>query len=159
MTGLPAPSRTRRGRSARWLGWAIALGAVIAVVIAATVLWRSTSSAVPEPGPGPGPSLSTQVVQAGEIEVTVTPTMASGKAGFALVLDTHSVELDMDLAAAATLTVDGRDAGTASWVGQEPGGHHREGTLTFSADVGDGSILVLRLDGFAEPVEVTWPAP
>ncbi|MDO8307181.1 MAG: hypothetical protein Q7V58_02345 [Actinomycetota bacterium] len=155
MTGLPGPSRTRRGRSARWLGWAIALGAVIAVVIVAALLWRSTLSAVPEPGP----SLSTQVVQAGEIEVTVTPTMASGKAGFALVLDTHSVELDMDLAAAATLTVDGRDAGTASWVGQEPGGHHREGTLTFSADVGDGSILVLRLDGLAEPVEVTWPVP
>ncbi|MDP1877467.1 MAG: hypothetical protein Q8M17_07925 [Actinomycetota bacterium] len=156
MTGLPAPSRSPR-RSARWLGWAIALGAVIAVVIASALVWRSTSSAVPEPAPGP--SLSTQVVQAGEIEVTVTPTMASGKAGFALVLDTHSVELDMDLAAAATLTVDGRDAGTASWVGQEPGGHHREGTLNFSADVGDGSILVLRLDGFAEPLEVTWPAP
>ncbi len=155
MTGSPASSRTRRRRSARWLGWAIALGAVIAVVIGAAVLWRSSSSAVPEPAPSP----STQVVQAGEVEVTVTPTMAPGNAGFALVLDTHSVELDMDLAAAATLTVDGRDAGTASWAGQEPGGHHREGTLTFAADASDGSILVLRLDGLAEPVEVTWPAP
>lgn len=155
MTGFQTRLRTGRERSASGLGWAMALGAVIAVVIASALLWRSTSSAVPEPGP----SLATQVVQAGEIEVTVTPTMASGKAGFALVLDTHSVELDMDVAAVATLTVDGRDAGTASWVGQEPGGHHREGTLTFSADVSDASILVLRLDGLGTPVEVTWPAP
>lgn len=155
MTDIQAPSRTGRARWARGLTWAIAVGAGLAVVIAAVLLWRSNSSAAPAPGPG----LATQVVQAGEIEVTVTPTSGSGKAGFAVVLDTHSVELGMDLAAGAALTVDGRDAGTASWQGQGPGGHHREGTLTFPADVSDGSILVLRLDGLGEPVEVTWPAP
>ncbi len=53
---------------------------------------------------------------------------------FEIVLNTHSVELDDDLTKQAILYDDqARSYQPINWTGSEPGGHHREGILTFSS--------------------------
>lgn len=71
----------------------------------------------------------------GNVEIAVTPQeIIVGKPViFTVSLNTHSVPLDFDLPAISTLTDDqGNVLGPATWEGTPPGGHHREGTLTFS---------------------------
>lgn len=51
---------------------------------------------------------------------------------FEVTLNTHSVELDDDLVAQSVLVDDlGKVYRPLSWEGDPPGGHHREGVLTF----------------------------
>lgn len=53
---------------------------------------------------------------------------------FAVVLDTHSIELDQDPLQVTILVDDqGREYRPISWEGAGPGGHHREGNLIFDA--------------------------
>lgn len=80
-------------------------------------------------------TLSPQVNSEGSVEVKVTPVEISNTSDswqFKIVLDTHSVELDQDLTK-ITLLVDNKrnEYQPLSWNGAPPGGHHREGELTF----------------------------
>lgn len=101
--------------------------------------------------------LETQTVQAGEVEIEVRPVrLDGGGAEFDLTLDTHAVDLDMDIPEAASLQVDGRSWPVADWEGDPPGGHHREGTVAFTASGPATGEVVLQLGGFEEPVEVAW---
>lgn len=82
----------------------------------------------------------------GAVTVKVTPLnlkAPSATLDFAVVLDTHSVDLSMDLAELAVLRVDtGVEVDAAAWpIGS---GHHYEGTLSFPAQTADGTSL---LDG------------
>jgi hypothetical protein len=69
------------------------------------------------------------------VTVKVTPKSIGSAAGpweFSVVLDTHSADLNDDLTQNATLlTDDGRTLKPLSWNGAAPGGHHREGVLSF----------------------------
>lgn len=80
---------------------------------------------------------STQTLTEREVTVKVTPKSigSTGKLWeFSIVLDTHSAALNDDLIQSATLTTDdGRTLKPVSWTGAPPGGHHREGVLTFDA--------------------------
>ncbi|MEB2353133.1 MAG: hypothetical protein OZ924_17200 [Burkholderiaceae bacterium] len=71
------------------------------------------------------------------VTVKVTPVpQVPGTAtwGFKIVLDTHSQELVDDLTRTTTLvTDDGRSLKPTAWSGSGPGGHHREGVLSFAA--------------------------
>lgn len=70
----------------------------------------------------------------GDVEIAVTPqTMTIGKpVSLTVSLNTHSVPLEFELPAISALTDnEGTSLGTASWNGTPPGGHHRNGTLTF----------------------------
>ncbi|MEK7660215.1 MAG: hypothetical protein AAB343_03370 [Patescibacteria group bacterium] len=70
------------------------------------------------------------------VTVTVTPVdvgVESEKWKFHIVMSTHSVELDQDMMSVAVLVDDvGREYGPVRWEGAPPGGHHRDGVLTFN---------------------------
>lgn len=101
--------------------------------------------------------LATRTVTAGAVDVKVRPVRldASG-AAFEVILDTHSVELGMDMAKVAGLEVGGTPWTGASWKGAGPGGHHREGTLSFSPAGPATGRAVLTIGGLPAPVEVSW---
>jgi len=81
------------------------------------------------------PLLETRTDTQGGVEVAVTPSVFGADASawtFKVVMDTHGGDLDDDMVSATTL-VD--DTGTVyypnAWEGAPPGGHHREGEVTF----------------------------
>lgn len=105
----------------------------------------------------PASALPTRDVESGAVDVTLTPIRldATG-ATFAIVLDTHTVDLGLDLAAATTLEVGGTPWQVEAWDGGNPGGHHREGELTFSATGPTDGTAVFTITGLPEVVEATW---
>lgn len=80
--------------------------------------------------------LASRLSSGGGVDVQVTPVSlgdASTGAAFAVGLNTHSVELSYDLTQSAELRCDRGDVHEAvNWAGTAPGGHHRQGTLTFA---------------------------
>ncbi len=85
--------------------------------------------------------------------------MLACTASFAVVFDTHSVDLDLDITDTVALTVDGQAWTDPAWEGTGPGGHHREGTLTFSAAGPANGDAVLTIEGLDEPVTAQWALP
>ena len=96
--------------------------------------------------PGGTNSTLTRQAQAGGVTVTVTPlnlrTPGLASLDFYVTLETHSVDLSQDLTQSAVLRLpSGAELPAARWVGPR-GGHHVEGTLSFSAlDVAGASVL------------------
>lgn len=134
-----------------------------AVVILASLLALLTGcggSSKGETGATPGPSLPSRTATAGPVEVRVTPRAidATG-ARFSVVLDNHEVDLTGDYAAASTLTVGGAAWSGARWSGAGPGGHHRSGTLSFTAGGRATGPVELRLGGLPKPVTLRWTLP
>ena len=117
------------------------------------VAWALTRSSS-----GPA-DLGTRTVKAGAVDVTMTAlTLDQSGATFKIQFDTHSVELSLD-PATAVMTVNGTQAGKATWDGSGPGGHHREGTLRFTAPVPSGAAVDLRVTGLPQDATATWTAP
>jgi hypothetical protein len=71
----------------------------------------------------------------------------------------HTVDLDLDVAANAALTVDDTDWVDTTWDGAGPGGHHRQGTIRFTAGGRLSGDAVLTIGGLDEPVTVRWTRP
>ena len=104
--------------------------------------------------------LDTRTVTVGEVDVTLTPTRVDDTgASLAIAFDTHSVDLHLDIADTATLAVDGQAWTDPAWNGSGPGGHHREGTLTFTATGPAAGDAVLTIEGLDEPVIARWALP
>ena len=101
--------------------------------------------------------LATRTAKSGPVNVSVTPITIDGTgARFAVELNNHEVDLKGDYATRSTLTV-GRTAwSNPRWNGDGPGGHHRSGTLTFSAGGQAEGAVQLRLVGLPSPVTVHW---
>ena len=106
--------------------------------------------------------LSAQRSSAGGVTVAVTPQnlAASAKSwDFKVVLDTHSGELNDDLVKTATLLDDkgGRQV-PVKWEGAGPGGHHRNGTLTFKAISPQPKVIELQIQrpGESKPRSFRW---
>lgn len=104
---------------------------------AACILALSLSALVAAPAAQAQARGATQTSSQGGVNVKVTPKPPVRGAttwDFAVVLDTHSQELADDLTQTATLvTDDGRQLKPSGWTGAGPGGHHREGVLSFPA--------------------------
>lgn len=85
----------------------------------------------------------TQTSDGGQVVVKVTWQGPDAGPVFAVVLDTHSVDLDgYDLAQLSVLRVeDGREVQPSGWDAPK-GGHHRKGTLTFPTKGADGNDIV-----------------
>ena len=70
------------------------------------------------------------------VNVSVTPVefgRDAGKWKFSVTMDTHSVELNEDILKSVSLRDDGGNIYLPlAWEGSPPGGHHREGILTFN---------------------------
>ena len=80
--------------------------------------------------------LSAQENSGGEVDIKATPLIlkAGEKPQFEIEFNTHSVELDFDISQIASLTdEDGNSDTSSTWEGSPPGGHHRSGTLIFTA--------------------------
>jgi hypothetical protein len=133
-------------------GVAVVVAIALAVLgVAAWLLTRPESSRA---------DLGSRTVQSGEVEVTTTAlTLDTSGATFRIELDTHTVELDLDVAATARLTVNGTSVAGARWDGQGPGGHHREGTLTFTTPIPSGAGVELRITGLSQDAVGNWSAP
>jgi hypothetical protein len=102
-------------------------------------------------------TLATKTIEAGEVTVEIDPvTIDDDGASFEITFDTHTVELDTDVARESTLEVDGETWSGASWKGDPPSGHHREGTLTFEPAGAATGTARLVIGGLDEPVEASW---
>lgn len=123
-------------------------------------------AAVPACGQGvsePGPTASAtggfpaRTVMAGSVQVLITPVQLDDKgAVFDISMETHSGDLGSDLDRTARLEVNGTAWLGASWVGDPPGGHHREGSLSFQPGGPASGTAVLTIGGFPGPVEASW---
>ncbi len=127
-----------------WYTWAIAVVTVAVLLRVALSVWNTfapTQSAATAPA-----AVASGVTQTNEGgQVTIKATWQGSNAGpvFAVVLDTHAVDLDgYDLKQLALLRING--AGEVQPTGWDApkGGHHRAGTLTFPATATDGSALI-----------------
>ena len=127
---------------------------LLAVTVALTVVLAGCGS----DGPGvTAAGLDKRTVEAGAVEVTIPPArIDESGASFGIAFDTHSEDLALDVAASAALTVGGTPWTGAAWAGAGPGGHHREGTLTFSAAGAPRGEAILTIDGLAQPVRASW---
>ena len=133
------------------------LGAIAALMVVAVGLVATLGSDGSPPATTNTSGLEPQIVSAGEIDITIEPVQLDDDgAAFGIALDTHSVELSSDLAGDARLEVGGAAWPATAWDGDGPGGHHREGTLTFAATGPATGSVRLTLAGFGEPVEATW---
>src|SRR3989344_2186555 len=70
--------------------------------------------------------------KSGVVEVTATPKLTNLEYEFDISLNTHSTELNYDLITISSLTNEkGQIVKPSRWEGDDSGGHHRFGTLTF----------------------------
>lgn len=101
--------------------------------------------------------LESKQVDAGPVTVEITPVQfdADG-AAFSVVFDNHVQDLEMDLPAEAELAVDGVVWPAREWSGDPPGGHHREGELTFDHGGPANGAVRLTIGGLSDPVVVMW---
>jgi len=128
----------------------------IALAIGVALLAACSRDDTPVPAAGP----SAREVAAGEVNVTITPTRIDTEvAEFTVAFDTHTVDLDLDVAANAALTIDGTDWVDPTWDGARPGGHHRQGTIRFTAGGPASGHAVLTIGGLDEPVTASWTLP
>lgn len=131
-------------------GWALA---------AALVLAAMPSAAMAQAGPA---ATTAQSSSDRGVTVKVTPKAigsADSRWEFSVVLDTHSVDLSDDLTQIAVLaTDDGRVLQPSSWTGAGPGGHHREGVLSFDVQAPLPATIELRITrpGEAAPRTFRW---
>lgn len=135
----------------------VMLAVVLVVLLAAGGTWwvRSRSAAA-DPVADPG----TRTLTAGEVTVQITAlSLDASGARFDVTVDTHSGDLDLDMARAGQLRINQQPAGPGSWSGSGPGGHHREGVLTYATAVPPGADVELRLSGLPQEVAATWTAP
>lgn len=88
------------------------------------------SSAMPK-----GKALASRVDEQGGVSVEVRPLKIEPDAPwqFEVIINAHSGDLDADLTKQAALyDEESHFYKPLSWTGSPPGGHHREGTLTFA---------------------------
>lgn len=98
----------------------------VALVLMTILANRSTSQNISY-------SVQKKTVGAVDISVSVVQLVANQQPQFEIKFDTHSQELVSEIAKVSKLTDDkGNIYSTSSWNGSAPGGHHRDGTLTFT---------------------------
>lgn len=134
---------------------ALTLTAAIGVGLAADKATRSTPSAS-----SGATTLPARDTTAGPVQITISPVrLDTTGAAFKVVLDNHEIDLTMNLAKGASLTVGSVPWSPATWAGDGPTGHHREGTLTFPTGGAAAGQVVLTLSGFPSPVQLQWTLP
>ncbi len=134
---------------------------LLAASMAATGLVLTTAPLIALAQASPE-SIATQSSSGQGVTVKVTAKSIGLPASpweFTVVLDTHSADLSDDLAQSATLTTDdGRTFKPTGWFGAPPGGHHREGVLTFDVPAPRPGAIELRIDrpGESAPRTFRW---
>lgn len=116
-----------------------------------------TADTPPSTSVAGGPAPAAQTAAAGAVTVEVEPTrLDAGGAEFRVTFDTHSVALDMDMTAVTRLEVDGVAWPLSGWSGDGPGGHHREGQLSFRPGGPATGSVHLTIGGLPGPLDMVW---
>ena len=80
-------------------------------------------------------ALKTQSIEIGEVTYKITPKKIKPSDrtwDFQVILDAHSGSLDQDVVTLISIADNkGNEYKAIKWVGDSPGGHHREGILEF----------------------------
>lgn len=135
---------------ASWLSWAVLAAGTVSATAPVTALAQANSA------------MATQTTSERGVSIKVTPKSLGSRNGrweFSIVLDTHSADLSDDLTQNASLTTaDGRTFKPVRWTGSAPGGHHRQGVLTFEVPAPPPTALELRIvrAGEAAPRTFRW---
>ena len=117
----------------------------------------SASPAADRKEAGSPAAFPARAVTVGAVDIVIEPTRIDETgAVFRIAMDTHSEELSADLASTSVLEVDGLEWTAATWSGDPPGGHHREGQLIFEASGPAVGSAVLSIGGFSGPVKASW---
>ncbi len=100
-------------------------------------------------------SLETKTNEEGGMTVAVTPKqVADGSWEFLVAIDNHVQDVMQDMVAVSVLTdQNGVAIRPSAWVGDPPGGHHRQGTLRFatvSAGAKNFTLTLRELGGVSE---------
>ncbi|PIR86813.1 MAG: hypothetical protein COU11_03865 [Candidatus Harrisonbacteria bacterium CG10_big_fil_rev_8_21_14_0_10_49_15] len=135
----------------------IFVGIILALVVAAFVV--AEMRAVVEPGSiGSSESLPTFSRTHDGITIQATPILVgAGQVDFTIEMDTHDGSLDIDVPASAKLVVDSDSVyQSLSWQGDSPGGHHRQGTLSFAVDGPPVMSLVLTINNASNTFDFPW---
>lgn len=100
--------------------------------------------------------LLTQENEGGNVKIIITPKKlkVGEKPSFKVVFETHSVDLIFDVGEISSLVDEkGRVFNRSIWEGSEPGGHHREGTLTFDTPLLETKyveLIIVNIAGIPE---------
>lgn len=141
------------------LGVAIlAVGALLIFLLLNNVLKPAPAQNAAVTAPA-NSAFASRLDEQGEVKVEVQPLKIEPKAQsqFEIILDTHTVELDADLTKQALLYDDqSHFYKPASWTGAAPGGHHRQGTLTFGPMDTTPKFVELRIKNVGAIAERTF---
>jgi hypothetical protein len=108
--------------------------------------------------------LQPQTAEAANVTVKVTPlALKTGESPvFDIAMDTHSVDLSADMLKSVVLRDEtGKEYAPLKWDGPGPGGHHREGKLTFAELTTSSKSLTLIVKNLASVPErrFKWDIP
>ncbi len=135
----------------------VIVGVLVALVAALAVGWLVNGDGDEGTAASAVAGLESKQVDAGPVAVEITPVQFDAEgAAFTVVFDNHVQDLEMDLPAEAELTVGGVVWPERDWSGDAPGGHHREGELTFDQGGPARGAVRLTIGGLPEPVAVMW---
>lgn len=131
---------------------------IIGFVLVAGVLFVASRNKTNGPvAPSPAEQSSkweTKTSEQAAVTVEVTPLDLSQQTPqwkFAVVLNTHSVELSQDMTKVVVLVDDqGRQYQPLAWEGAAPGGHHREGSLIFEPIAPAPKSLELKISNIGD---------
>ncbi len=104
-------------------------------------------------------NLNSQENEGGNVTVKVKPKVLKigEKPSFDVVFETHSVDLAFDVVQISSLVDEkGRVFGNSIWEGSRPGGHHREGTLTFDTVLSETKFAKLIIKDVSDIPERTF---
>lgn len=103
------------------------------------------------------PSYTERTATAGAIDVKARPiTIDSTGAGVEVTFDSHAASFDAEPTKAITLDVNGTRWPATSWDGGPPAGHHRTGTIRFTASGPATGSVTLNIGDLPQPVQFTW---
>lgn len=134
---------TRHGRARRFSRVIFLVVALIAILTLAACGGTGSAGPSSTTTTSQSSSAASQTSEGGNVTVEVTWKGKSVGPVFTVAIDTHSVNLDgYDLRQLAVLQTDqGAEFTPTNWDAPK-GGHHRTGTLTFSATTPDGTALI-----------------
>lgn len=118
-----------------------------AAVVFSIIKIKDRSRPVPAPAETDRPALLTQTNDEGSVTVEVTPELSDKTTWkFKVTIDTHSGDLAEDMTQVTTLEDDkGNSYRPIAWDGAPPGGHHREGDISFIAISPKPDSITLRI--------------
>src|SRR3989344_322963 len=106
-------------------------------------------------------SYASEINSDGPVEIEVTPVEISPSKEwkFRVALDTHTTPITEDIVKSSKLIDgEGKEYQAVSWDGDEAGGHHRKGVLTFQPVRPMPQTIVLRIEnvGGVQTREFSW---